>query len=145
LARSVTAIAVDLAGKLTGDEMDPRTPEKGPRGTNVQARGPILRALFDMSFTEFLSLELVKLMYLAAIIFAVLATVTSLIAAFSNGFWAGIVAVLVAPFLLLVYIVSWRIWLELLIVLFRIADYARDISENTSILGRREPPSDQAR
>lgn len=115
----------------------------GQRGTDVEARGPILRALFDMSFSRFLSLELVKLMYAAAIMIAVVATAVSILVAFSDSFWAGIVSILLAPFLLLIYIIAWRIWLELLIVLFRIAEYAREIAENTSILGRREPPADR--
>jgi hypothetical protein len=117
------------------------TPKKGHPGTGIPIRGPIMRALFDMSFSKFVSLELVKLMYIAAIMLAVVATVTAIVAAFSNAFWAGVVSILIAPFILLIYIIGCRVSLELLIVLFRIADSAREISENTSILGRREPPA----
>jgi hypothetical protein len=104
--------------------------------------GPILRALFDLSFSRFLSLELVKILYVVAIFLAVLAVIPTIVIAFDTGFWTGVISIFVAPFLFLIYIVSWRVWLELLIVLFRIAEYAREIAENTSILGRRDSSSD---
>jgi hypothetical protein len=116
----------------------PKTQQSNAGG---RSRGPILRALFDLSFSRFLSLELVGLVYIAAIMVAVLAVIASILIAFSNGIWVGIGSILVAPILFLLYVISWRIWLELLIVLFRIAEYGREIAENTSILGRRQPPS----
>jgi hypothetical protein len=113
--------------------------------SNSNGGGPILRALFDLSFSRFLSLELVKIMYVVAIILAVIAVIPTIVIAFDTGFWTGVVSIFVAPFLFLIYIISWRVWLELLIVLFRIAEYAREIAENTSILGRRDSTSDNRR
>lgn len=126
-----------MAASSTRKEMGGTGAAGGP------VRGPILRALFDLSFTRFLTLQLVKVMYVAAIIMAVVAVISSILIAFSNSFWSGIASIFIAPFLFLIYIILWRVWLELLIVLFRIADYLREIAENTSILGRREPSDDQ--
>jgi hypothetical protein len=122
--------------------MGTRTPGKSSAAIDVREQGSLLRALFDMSFSRFLTLELIKLMYVATIIIVIVATVSSILFAFSNSVWVGIVSVLVAPFLALISVIGWRVSLELLIVLFRIAEYSREISENTSILGRRERPSD---
>jgi hypothetical protein len=121
------------------------SPKKEQSEARGQGRGPVLRALFDLSFSRFLSLELVGLVYIAAIMAAIVAVIASIFIAFSNGIWVGVGSILIAPILFLLYVISWRIWLELLIVLFRIAEYGREIAENTSILGRRETPPDAPR
>lgn len=118
-----------------------RSGEGHPR-MGVRVTGPILRALFDVSFTRFLTLELIGLMYVAALMMALVVTVASIFVAFSYALWAGIATVLLAPLVFVIYAIGWRISLELLIVLFRVAEYSREISENTSILGHRENPAE---
>ena len=65
--------------------MGTRTPGKSSAAIDVREQGSLLRALFDMSFSRFLTLELIKLMYVATIIIVIVATVSSILFAFSNS------------------------------------------------------------
>jgi drug/metabolite transporter (DMT)-like permease len=86
-----------------------------------------LASLFDMSFSEFVTIRLIKVLYIIGIIGAVLAGLLFIVSGFSNGAGTGILFLLLSPILVGIYILMVRIWLELIIVVFRIA-------ENTSLL-----------
>lgn len=79
-------------------------------------------ALFDLSFTEFITTRLVKLLYILVITFGVLMALGMLIGAMSRGWGPTIGALFVAPIFLLLYIIFARVYMELIIVLFRIAE-----------------------
>lgn len=83
--------------------------------------------LFDMSFSEFVTTQLIKLLYILAIAGAVIGGLIFIVAGFSNGAGVGILFLLLSPIIVTFYILMARIWLELIIVVFRIA-------ENTSQL-----------
>jgi hypothetical protein len=87
-------------------------------------------ALFDFSFSKFVTVELVRILYVVAIILAALAAVASAVGAFFNyGIWIGVfsAAMAVVGFVLVVLVA--RVWLEIFVVLFRIADYTREMAE----------------
>lgn len=87
-------------------------------------------ALFDFSFSKFVTVELVRVLYVVAIIFAALGAVGAVLGAFINyGILMGIfsAAMAVVGFVLTVLVA--RVWLEVFVVLFRIADYTREIAE----------------
>ncbi len=86
-----------------------------------------LAGLFDMSFSEFVTIRLIKVLYIIGIIGAVFAGLLFIVGGFSNGAGTGILFLLLSPILVGIYILMVRIWLELIIVVFRIA-------ENTSQL-----------
>ena len=52
------------------------------------------------------------------------------IGAASQGGGAAIVGLILAPIFFLLYVIFARVWMELIIVIFRIAEYARDIARN---------------
>lgn len=84
-------------------------------------------SLFDMSFSDFVTIRIIKFLYILGIILAGIAGLVFIVSGFANGIGTGILFLLLSPFIVLVYILMTRIWLELIIVVFRIA-------ENTSQL-----------
>lgn len=86
-----------------------------------------LAGLFDMTFSEFVTIRLIKVLYIIGIVGAVFAGLLFIVGGFSNGAGTGILFLLLSPVLVGIYILMVRIWLELIIVVFRIA-------ENTSQL-----------
>ena len=89
--------------------------------------------LFDFTFSQFVSETLVRVLYLVAIGLAVIAAIIAIIAAFFNyNLYVGISVLILAPLVLLVYIVIVRVIFEFVIVVFRIADHTRQIVENTT-------------
>ena len=88
-------------------------------------------ALFDFSFSRFVSETLIRVLYLVAIGLAVTAAIIGIIAAFTNSLSIGISALIIAPLVLFVYIVIVRVIFEFVIVIFRIADHTKQIAENT--------------
>jgi len=93
-------------------------------------------ALFDMSFSEFITTKLVKVLY---ILLLCLIGIGLVVAAFSGlatmfrrgGFLAGLVMVIAAPVVALVYVIVVRMWMEMTIVLFRIAENTAEIAKNS--------------
>lgn len=48
-----------------------------------------------------------------------------------GSFWPGLLSLILAPIGFLVAAVIARVWLEFIVVVFRIADYAKTIAETT--------------
>jgi uncharacterized membrane protein len=91
-------------------------------------------ALFDMSFSEFVTTKLVKLLYIllliAIAIGLVVGLITSLVSMFSRGgFLAGLMGLIFTPIGALIWIIMARVWMELIIVVFRIAENTTDLVE----------------
>jgi hypothetical protein len=87
------------------------------------------QALFDFTFSQFVTEYLIRVLYILALIVAVLAAVSSAVALFSQGLLIGLFSILLAPLAFVLVMVVARVWLEMLVVLFRIASYLREINE----------------
>jgi len=87
-----------------------------------------LEALFDFSFSQFVTVKLVRVLYVLMLIVAVFAAVAIVVSLFSQGILFGIFSILLAPLGFLLVMVVARVWLEMLVVLFRVADYLREIN-----------------
>ena len=98
---------------------------------STQSKG-FLGTLFDFSFSEFISEDLIRILYAITIILAIVAAIAGVFAAFSNSVSAGIGALILAPIVLFVYILFARVMMEFLIVFFRIADHLKEIAGNTA-------------
>lgn len=85
--------------------------------------------LFDISFSEFITTEIIKILYVLAIIVAVIVAVSSVVKGFSDSVGYGIVSLIVAVILFFVYVLVARVWLEIMIVIFRIAEDTRKLVE----------------
>ena len=79
-------------------------------------------SMFDLSFTEFVTTRIIKLLFILAIIGAALGAIVFLVAGFRVGGVNAAVSLILAPVLFFFYVLLSRIWLELIIVIFRIAE-----------------------
>jgi hypothetical protein len=87
-----------------------------------------LEALFDFTFSQFVTVKLVRVLYVLMLIVAVFAAVVIVVSLFSQGLLYGLFSILLAPLGFLLVMVVSRVWLEMMIVLFRVADYLREIN-----------------
>ncbi len=74
--------------------------------------------LLDVSFSEFLTIKIIKVIFIIGIIFCGLGALFFLF----TGDMSFILRIIVAPIAFLLYVILLRIWLELVLVIFRIAD-----------------------
>jgi hypothetical protein len=89
----------------------------------VLKKGGFLQTLFDFSFTHFFTPKIIKLLYGLSIFFAGLIGILFIIFGFSASTGFGIFALLIgAPLIFLLAVICSRIYLELMIAVFRIAD-----------------------
>ena len=93
--------------------------------------GGFFRALFDFSFTQFVTEKIIMALYILAIVLFLFVVIFGVITAFGQGFFEGIIGLVFSPVVLLVYIVIVRVWLEFIVVVFRIADHTRETAVNT--------------
>ncbi len=90
--------------------------------------------LFDLSFNEFITTKIITVLYVCSMVAAGIWGLMILFGGFATKSFGGILAGLVlAPIAFLVGTILARIWLETLIVLFRIA-------ENTAKIAGKENP-----
>ncbi len=80
-------------------------------------------SLFDLSFSDFITTKILKLLYILAIIGAGIGALMVVIGGFQSGSGAvGIFSLIIAPIIFMLYVILARMWLELIIVIFRIAE-----------------------
>ena len=92
---------------------------------------PSFSSLFDLSFSRFITLGIVKVLYVLVLILIAIGWLIGVISGFSQGAGAGIVGLVVVSIVALIQVIFARVWLELIVVIFR-------IGENTSALAAKE-------
>lgn len=98
----------------------------------MEPRG-FMTALFDYSFTSFVTPKIIKILYALATIVVALSTLVLVLAAFNNSSGAGILTlVIVAPLFFLISMIYARVLLELVIVFFRINGNVQELRDGRS-------------
>ncbi len=91
-------------------------------------------ALFDVSMKEMVTPKIIRVLYLVGLIVigigVLVSIVTSLIAAFNNGFIALLITIIAVPVGAIIAVIFFRIYMELIILLFNIYDLLKDIKQN---------------
>jgi hypothetical protein len=108
-------------------------PPSGPRYDNDKG---FFGSLFDFSFDNFITPKLVKFLYvLSLILVSILAIVFVIggLVGLGNGSATGLLAIVLAPLVWLIYLVAARLWLELFIVIFKISDDLKDIRDSRAM------------
>jgi hypothetical protein len=96
---------------------------------SMESKG-FLAALFDFGFTSFITLKFLRAIYASVVILILCAAAIAAIAGFAalaQGDAFGIILVIGAPVIALIYLVLTRISMEMIALFFR-------IGENTSIM-----------
>lgn len=91
-------------------------------------------AIFDLSFSEFVTTRVIKVLYVIGIFISALIALAVLIGGLSEGVVAGILGLILAPIIFMLYVLLARIWCEMIIVIFRIAENTSKIANNTGSL-----------
>ncbi|MBM3188628.1 MAG: DUF4282 domain-containing protein [Chloroflexi bacterium] len=86
-------------------------------------------ALFDFSFSEFITTRIIKILYVVGMILAVLAALGLMVSGFTQSVGVGILFLILSPIVFLVYVIVFRVWLEFIIVVFRIAEHTEEIAK----------------
>lgn len=97
---------------------------------NTQQAAGFLSSLFDLSFTNFITPKLIKVLFVISIVLAGLGALAVVGSAFMSSAIAGIFALLiVAPILFLFYVIYARVMMEVLIVIFRGSEHLAEIAK----------------
>lgn len=103
----------------------------------------LLESLFDFSFSSFITTKIIKFLFALAILLSAIAAIVIVVSGFSQGFMSGLGSLLIAVLLFFVYVIAARIWLELIIVVFQIAENVSVIAKDkqgTSPVASTTPP-----
>ena len=102
-------------------------------------------SLFDLTFTSLITTKIIKIVYLLSLIAIGLIALLSVIAAFRvSGALGALTLLILAPLAALFYAIYTRVVLELVITVFRIAEYNRDaVLELRAARGGGQPPAPQ--
>jgi hypothetical protein len=102
---------------------------RGLRGVSIHKKVDLLRALFSLSFNQKVSLKLVKFLYGLSILSAGLIAIFFVMMGFKISMWFGIFSLLIgAPLIFLLIVIYSRILLEMILVIFRMADHITEIT-----------------
>ena len=95
-----------------------------------EAKG-FVGALFDLSFTSFITTKLIKFLYIILIVGAALSALGLIGSGFVAGSTSGLLSIVIAPIMFFGLVVLARVYLELVIVIFRGAEHLGEIAKQT--------------
>lgn len=93
----------------------------GPAGAMPHTKG-FFGALFDFSFSHFITPMVVKVVYILGLIAMSLAFVILLVASFADSTAAGLVTLVIGPVVLLLYLCLFRMTLEFYVAIVRMSE-----------------------
>lgn len=97
-----------------------------------------LKAVFDTRFTTLVTPKIIRVLFILAIIAIAIGAIAFVISAFAADTAFGLVTLFIlAPLGFLLYVIVARVYLEIVIVLFKINESAQAIAANT---GATSPP-----
>ncbi len=108
-------------------DSDPPPGSPGSSPPPQQSASNFFGKLFDLNFNEFITLSIIKVIYVLLIVFAGLGALGILVSFIAQGGGAAVAGVILAPILFLLYVILARVWLEILIVIFRIAENTTEL------------------
>ena len=93
-----------------------------PNTADLKSPSTLPDLFFDFSFATPITPRVVKWLYIISIIAAALVAVSTVITGFAAGLLTGLVSIFIAPILFLIYVLTARVVLEVVLAIFRIAD-----------------------
>jgi uncharacterized protein DUF4282 len=88
-------------------------------------------ALMDTRFDSLITPSLIRFLYVVAIVLIALGVLAVIIAGFAEDAGTGVLLLIFAPLGGLLYLIVTRLWLELIVVAFKIRDAAEEVAANT--------------
>lgn len=96
-----------------------------------QPRSGFFEALMDTKFDRLITPSLIRFLYVVAMIVLAIGALIAIIAGFAESAGTGIVLLILAPIFALIYLIVTRLWLELIVVAFKIREAAEEVAVNT--------------
>jgi hypothetical protein len=87
-----------------------------------------LGTLFDFSFSEFLTPKIIKILFGIGLVLAALGALRFIAAGFHVGAFVGVISLIISPLVFLLCSLVVRIYLEILLAVFRIAGRVDEIA-----------------
>jgi len=85
--------------------------------------------LFDFSFSEFIVPKVIQTLFVIGILAAAVGAFFFIVWGFRGGFFAGLLTIILSPIIFVIYVILVRVFLEAVMVLFRISDNLTKIAE----------------
>src|ERR1041385_4963869 len=118
--------------------------DQPPTRRHMRDSQSFLGALFDFSFTDFVTTKVLRLLYGVCIAAWAVTGLVVLAGAVNGPGLYALGALMVVPVGVLVAVTLARIWCELVIVAFRLADHAAEIAEQSATIAvNTRVPSDR--
>jgi hypothetical protein len=92
-------------------------------------------SLFDISFSSLVTTRIIKVVYAIILVVLGLIAVVALITGIARGGGSIIATIIIVPLAFLLYTIFFRIYLEIVIVLFRIMETNQELVELTRAQG----------
>jgi hypothetical protein len=107
-------------------------PAGGSKGFRAADSKGFLAALFDFSFTSFVTTKIIKALYVLIMILTVLSALSYTILAFKVSAAFGLITLIIGdPLFIIIVMAFWRLVLEFFVVVFRIAEDTRAMRERS--------------
>ncbi|MEN3943668.1 DUF4282 domain-containing protein [Prosthecobacter sp. SYSU 5D2] len=106
-------------------------PEKLPPGhiptaTSIWTEGrAIMDLVLDFSFQRFVTPRLIRILYALSLVAATLAALGWMASGFSVGLFYGLFTLLTGPIAFVIYVLTARVLMELILAIFQIAENIR--------------------
>ena len=89
----------------------------------------MIGTIFDFSFDRFVTTKVIKILLGLAMVANAVITIMVIVGGFRSGAFAGILAIILSPVIYVIMMLVSRIYLELIIVAFRIVVHLGGIEE----------------
>jgi uncharacterized protein DUF4282 len=96
-----------------------------------QKQRGFLEALMDTRFDSLITPMLIRFLYVVSMILLTIGVIVVVIASFADKPGNGVLALILAPLGALIYLIVIRLWLELIVVTFKIREAAEQVADNT--------------
>ena len=106
------------------EQQPPPPPATSPAPASGPKKGFFAR-LFDLSFSEFVTPSIIKVIFVVGIVLAGLMALFVFIALANQGGGAVVVGIVLAPLIFFVYVLFARVLSEVYLILFRIEENTR--------------------
>lgn len=104
-------------------------PQQGLPRQGADSKG-FFGALFDFSFTSFVTTRIIKVLYALILVLAVLSALFFTVTMFGVNAGLGLVTLIIGdPLFIIIVMAFWRLVLEAFVVVFRIAEDVRALRE----------------
>lgn len=99
----------------------------------------VLDLVLDLSFKRFVTPRLLRMLYVLSLLAALFYAVSYMFSGFEKGTFAGIFQMITAPVAFLLYLIVARVGVELILVIFRIAEKIAPLDEASPPPAVRDP------